>query len=243
MKVAVIGAGNGGRAYAAYLANLGIKVNLVFRTISNLSSIYRNHSILSRGKIDKILKIHRVTNDIELAIRNAKIILIVLPACIHKEIAKAIGPFLQDEQIILLNPGRTWGAIEFRNTLKAINPNGNVYVGETQTLLFTSRKIEDFGVEIYDIKKKVQFCFYPEHHNSIMIPIIRSIFPQLYPVDDIRITGLNNIGMIVHPTISILNAARIDAGKKFYFYQDGVSRSVAKVLKQIDQERLRIMDK
>ena len=243
MKVAIIGAGNGGRAYAGYLANKGINVDLVFRTISNLSSIYRNHSILCRGKIDKILKLHRVTKDYSLALRNAKVILIVLSASVHKEVAKAIAPFLEDEQIILLNPGRTWGAIEFQNVLKRINPNVNVYVGETQTLLFTSRKIEDFGVEIFEIKNRVQYCFYPEYLNSVVDSTIRYLFPQLYPVHDIRITSLNNIGMILHPVISILNAARIEKGKKFYFYRDGVSKAVANVLKEVDYERLQIMDK
>ncbi len=243
MKVTVIGAGNGGRAYAAYLANLGIKVDLVFRTISNLSSIYRTHTIVSRGKIDNIVRIHRVTNDYSLALRNAKIILVVLPASVHKKVAEDIAPFLQEDQIILLNPGRTWGAIEFKNTIKRINPYVNVYVGETQTLLFTSRKIEDFGVEIYEIKKQVQYCFYPETCNMIVKPIIHRIFPQLYPVDDIRITSLNNIGMILHPVITLLNAARIENGKKFYFYRDGVSPSVACVLKELDKERLQIMER
>ena len=241
MKATVIGAGHGGRAYAAYLSEMGIKVALVYRTKKNISTICKNKAILSRGKIDKIVKLHRVTDDYSIAIRNSKIILIVLPASAHRKIAEEIAPYLQNGQIILLNPGRTWGAVEFKHMVKKANPNVKVYVGETQTLLFTSRKIEDFGVEILEIKKSVQYCFYPERHNERVSSLIHSLFPQMYPVNDIRITSLNNIGMILHPTITLLNAGRIDSGEEFKFYTEGVTRGVANVLKQVDRERLNIL--
>jgi opine dehydrogenase len=49
--------------------------------------------------------------------------LIVTPAFAHKTIAKQIAPFLKEDQIILLNPGRTFGAVEFRRMIekKGIN--------------------------------------------------------------------------------------------------------------------------
>lgn len=46
-------------------------------------------------------------------------ILIVVPAFAHKELAEKMVPFLEDGQIIVLNPGRTGGALEFYNVLKS----------------------------------------------------------------------------------------------------------------------------
>ena len=47
------------------------------------------------------------------------------------------------------------------------------------------------------------------------------------------ITGLNNMGAIFHPALTLLNAARIEStGGEFQFYIDGVSPSVARVSSQ-----------
>ena len=51
-------------------------------------------------------------------------------------------------------------------------------------------------------------------------------------------TGLNNMGAVFHPTITLLNAGWIETTHgDFEFYIDGVSPSVAKLLETVDRER------
>ncbi len=243
-KVAILGAGNGGRATAVYLKHRGFKVNLGFRTFERIKNIYFTKQIRSEGRLNGIFDIDLITPEYsQLLEEDIGTIIYVLPANVHAEVTRKILPFLQNNQIILLTPGRTWGAIEVFNIIKKLRPEIRVYVGETQTLPFTSRSIEDNGVDIIKIKNQCQYCFYPEKYNHRVSSTIFKLFPRLIEVDDIRITSLNNIGAMLHPTGLLLNTGTISRQQPLHFYTEGMSREVAKIVQAVDNERCSIMEK
>ena len=59
-------------------------------------------------------------------------------------------------------------------------------------------------------------------------------------VDNIMEASFSEVGCILHPVISLLNAARIEGNQSFLFYIDGVTTSVAKVIEALDHERVEI---
>jgi len=229
-KITVIGGGNGGRAFAAYLASRGHEVVLFNRTLSHVKHIAETLLITSEGEIAGTYPLKAVTDDYRAAIADACLILVVLPASAHAEVATKIAPFLQDGQVILLNPGRTWGAIEVKNIITKARPELDVYVGETETLLFTCREIEDTGVKIFKIKDDNPFCFFPEHDNRYGDYLINELFPTMNVADDIKITSLTNIGAIIHPTVVVLNAGSIARQPKFLFYKEGLTPEVVNII-------------
>ena len=107
MKIAVIGGGNGGYTAAADLTLHGHKIYFWQRSIKNSKELAKKDSTIviedHNGK-NKV-KIHKVCKTIEQAIKNVKIILILLPAFTQKEISKKISSLLSEEQIIFLPPG------------------------------------------------------------------------------------------------------------------------------------------
>jgi opine dehydrogenase len=243
-KVAIIGAGNGGRATAVYLKNRGCTVNLAFRTFEKVKTIYFTKQIRSQGRLSGIFDIDLITPEYgQLLEEDVGAIIYVLPANVHADVTKKIIPYLQNNQIILLTPGRTWGAIEVHNIIRRLRPEIRVFVGETQTLPFTSRAIGDNGVDIIEIKAQTKYCFYPEKFNHrISTPMFR-LFPRLVEVNDIRITSLNNIGAVLHPAGLILNTGTISRQKDLHFYSEGMSKDVVKIVEAIDKERCTIMRK
>jgi opine dehydrogenase len=243
-KVAIIGAGNGGRATAVYLKNRGCTVNLAFRTFEKVKTIYFTKQIRSQGRLSGIFDIDLITPEYsQLLEDDVGIIIYVLPANIHADVTRKIIPYLQNNQIILLTPGRTWGAIEVHNIIQRLRPEIRVFVGETQTLPFTSRAIGDNGVDIIEIKAQTKYCFFPEKFNHrVETPMFR-LFPRLEPVNDIRITSLNNIGAVLHPAGLILNTGTVSRQKDLHFYSEGMSKEVVKIVKAIDKERCAIMRK
>ncbi|MHA1720903.1 MAG: NAD/NADP octopine/nopaline dehydrogenase family protein [Promethearchaeota archaeon] len=241
LNITVIGAGNGGRAFSVYLSRLGHNVTLVYRTLRYVENIKFNKRIISYGKITGSYKLKEITNNYKKAIENADIILYVIPAFAHYSVTKEILPYLKSNQIIILNPGRTWGAIEVYNLIKNMRPKLHIHVGEAQTLLFTCRKIKDFGVSILKIKNSVDFCFYPEKENDILYPIINSIFPQFNLVNDIRETSLNNMGAVIHPAVTVMNTGSITRQSQFLFYSDGISKNIANLIEKLDRERCKIL--
>jgi opine dehydrogenase len=239
LKFAVIGAGNGGQAIAGYLAYKGHKVNLYNRTIGKINEIQQNGYIDLEGSITGRGLLNIVTNNIEKAIKNVDVIMVVLPASAHKIIANKIAPFVTAEQYIVLNPGRTGGALQFRNIIKRHNPFENVCIVEAQTLLLTCRVIEQGKVEIFSKKKEVKIAALPAIKNNEFINMIGDAFPEFTPAASVLETSFNNIGAVLHPIITILNCGRIESTKgDFKFYIEGVTPSVAKIIEQVDDERM-----
>jgi opine dehydrogenase len=236
MKFCVIGAGNGGRAFAAYLSSKGYIVNIYNRSYSRISEIKKKGGIKAFGELKGFFPINLATQDLELAVQDVDAILIVTPASAHKELAEKIVPYLSPDQLILLNPGRTFGAVEFRRIIEKVGIPNPIFIAETQTLLFTSRQLKSNRVKILKIKDSVDFAAFPDKDTFFMYDTLKDIFPQLHPLDDYLEMTLNNIGMLLHPTLSLLNASAIDAGRKFRFYVDGVTSRTCEVLETIQGE-------
>ncbi len=243
MRFCVIGAGNGGRAFAAYLSSEGYPVNLYNRSYTRIYDIKKKGGIKAKGKLKGFFPIDLITQNLNLAVKNVDVILIVTPASAHKSIAKNIAHFLTNDQIILLNPGRIFGAVEFRSIIEKERGNLPIFIAETQTLLFTSRQLKKNEVQILTIKDSVSFSAFPEKHTFFISDTLRDVFPQMNPIDNYLQVTLNNMGMLLHPTLSLLNASAMDYGRKFNFYAQGASTHTCEILEALQMEFRKIFEK
>jgi opine dehydrogenase len=232
----VIGGGNGGRAMLAYIVNKGYHVDLYNRSLDNVRAIKEEGGVWARGKLEGFYSVDKVSDNLEELAPRADIIVVVVPAFAHEEIATNLAPHLKHAQTIILNPGRTFGALLFRRILDQNWVPSDVYVGETQTLLFTSRALTGNGVEIHYIKDVIDLSCTPEDKILVVHARIHDVFPQFRPVKDLLSTTLNNIGCIFHPATTLLNASTIDRAQSLLFYKEGISPNVAEVLGNIEKE-------
>ncbi|MFX1464470.1 MAG: NAD/NADP octopine/nopaline dehydrogenase family protein [Promethearchaeota archaeon] len=239
----MIGAGAGGRAFAAYISSKGFPVSLYNRSYSRISAIKQKGGIKAKGALEGFFPLELITQNLKLAIKDADVIMVVIPASAHKNIAKKLAPLLSPNQIIILNPGRTFGSVEVKRIIDKRNRKNLIRIGETQTLLFTSRELAGNEVNIITIKDTVNFSTFPDEFTFLVYDVIKQIFPQLNPVENYLEVTLNNIGMLLHPTISLLNAGMMDFGKKFRFYKEGATPRVCEVLENIELELNEIFSK
>lgn len=242
MRFCIIGAGSGGRAFATYVVSKGHQVSLYNRSYYRIADIIKKGGIEAKGAIEGFFPIDLITHNIGQAVEGSAIILVVTPASAHKSIAKSIAPFLKNGHIVLLNPGRTFGAVEFHRVLETKRPELSVFCAEAQTLLFTCRADEKNGVNILKIKNSVNYATFPDKYIHD-IHILEMIFPQLNPIDDYLEVSLNNIGMLLHPAITLFNAGMMDYGKEFNFYSEGATSKVCQVLEMIELEINTIFNK
>jgi opine dehydrogenase len=239
LKFAVIGAGNGGQAIAGYLACKGYKVNLYNRTIKKVQRIKDRGYIDLEGCINGRGRLNLVTDNIEQAIKNADIIMVVLPATAHKFIATKITRFVTQNQYIVLNPGRTGGALEFKSIMKKHDPFKNICIVEAQTLLFACRVIEQGKVRVFSVKEEVKVAALPAVKNNKFIHLIGKAFPEFTLAENVLETSFNNIGAVLHPIPTILNCGRIENTRgNFQYYIEGITPAVAKIIEQVDYERM-----
>jgi opine dehydrogenase len=238
MRIAVIGAGNGGQALAGHFAMLGHKIVLYTRSTNKLKTITQNGGIKLIEAINGFGKLQKITNNLEEAIKGSELIMVTTTADVHSLIATQISPFLQSGQIVVLNPGRTFGALDFSNQLKLSN-NKRIMIAEAQSLIYACRSEKDGKVRIIGVKRNVLLAGYPSKHTTTVVSVLNSIFPCFIPAENILHTSLENIGAIFHPAVVLLNAAAIERGNDFFFYND-ITPAIANFLLRIDEERLNI---
>lgn len=237
-KISVIGAGNGGQAIAGYCASLGISVCLYNRNIERLCSIITTRKIRLEGALTSIATLDVITDSIQEAINFGDIILIVTTASAHRDLAEKMCPYLRNGQIIILNPGRTCGVLEFGSVL-ARRSELQIYLAEAQTLIYACREVAPGIVNIIGVKKRVMLSGRNKAETDYIISVIHSIFPCFIPAKNLMQTGLDNIGAILHPPVILFNAATIERNIPFYFYRD-MTPNVASVIQSLDNERLNI---
>jgi opine dehydrogenase len=240
---AVFGAGHGGKAIAADLGARGFPVRLFNRTYERVEAIQVRGGIeleTEQGEYH-FGPIEVVTSDAKEALTGAAVVMVVVPATAHRDIAMYCAPHLQDGQVVVLNPGRTCGAMEFRQVLKEHGCRAQVVVAETQTLLVASRSNGPAEAKIFRTKNTVPLAALPATDTPKAIAAIRSAYPQFIPAKNVLYTSLDNMGAVFHPTLAILNSARIESTKgDFEFYTEGVTPTVAHILEAIDRERVTV---
>jgi opine dehydrogenase len=242
-RYTVIGAGHGGKAMAADLAVKGFTVRLYNRTAERINEI------ALRGGIEleyedgghRLGHIAVATSDMAEALDGADVIMVVLPASGHRDIARSCAPHLRDGQVVILNPGRTGGALEFRQILNREGCTADVVVAETGAFIFASRSTGPAQARIFRRKNAVPLAALPAVRTGHVLEIVCEAYPQFIPVPDVLHTSLDNMGAIFHPALTLLNAGWIERTKgDFQFYIDGVTRSTAHVLEVLDRERVTI---
>ncbi len=243
-KYTVIGAGHGGKAMAAHLALMGFQTTLFNRSPERVAAIKELGRIdldSQDGSLKGQGKLACVTSNMAEALQKADMIMVVVPSSAHVDIAELCAPHLKDGQIIVLHPGRTCGTIEFAKSLRDHNCTANVTVSEAETFIYASRSDGPAEARIFRIKEAVPLAALPATRTSLVLDKIHEAFPQYINGGNVLQTGMNNMGAIFHPALTILNTGWIEATHGDYqFYIDGVTPSVAKILEALDRERVTV---
>jgi opine dehydrogenase len=239
INISVLGAGNGGQAIAAHCSMKGFGVCLYNRTLTKISALLKEKIIKLCGAINGNGKIDIITDDIKQAVEFADIIMIVTTANAHKDLALKMAPYLKENQIVVLNPGRTGGLLEFKTVLKRQNFKKHIYLAEAQTLVYACRIIEDGLVNIIGIKDKVLLSSDNSVSTNYIIEKLSDLYTCFIPAKNVLQTSFENIGAIFHPCVVLFNAAAIERGESFYFYRD-MTKQVAQFIQQVDNERINI---
>jgi opine dehydrogenase len=241
-RFAVLGAGHGGLAMAGHLSLMGFDVSLYNRSEDRLWGVQSMGGIELEGEVEGFARISVATTSMEEAIRDADVLMVVVPATGHRFMADASSAFLRDGQIVVLHPGRTFGALEFRQVLVEKGVKADVIIAEAQTFIYASRAVNPGTARIFRIKHSIPVASIRAHLIPKVLESLRGAYPQFVPGDNIFKTSFDNIGSVFHPAICVLNSGWIENDSDFQFYIDGVEPSVARVLERVDAERVKVAE-
>jgi opine dehydrogenase len=208
----------------------------------NIRSIQEAGGIHAEGELEGFVPIQYAGHDIEEALIQAEMIIAVGPAYSTRPFAEVCRPHLKKSQIVLVCPGSCGGSLEFKNEAGLAIGDSDIIVAETSTLPYAVRLVEPGRIRIFlKLKEGLFVAGVPGRTTNRVLESFQDVYPALVGAKNVLQTSLQNGNPVIHPTITLLNAALIERTQgDFYFYEEGVTSSVGRLLKAIDQERIRI---
>ncbi len=245
-KVAVLGAGNGGLAMAGHIQLMGAEVRLFSFFHRELAAVIEGGEVIHvEGEVQGAARV-KVCTSLDRAVAGADLIMIAAPAAAHATYAALLAPFLEDGQVVCLNPGRTGGALEFGSLLKRYNLTRRVYMGEAQTFIYAAELRGPGRTEILHEKFRMRCAALPATDNPTFIATLQQIYPQIEAGENVLETSLNNVDPVQHLGPTLLNTQALERSARekdarLQFYQDQLTPTVAYlVMEQIDREKVAV---
>ena len=246
MKIAVLGAGAGGTTLAFDYADHGHEVSLFdfARFPDNIAAIARQGGIHAEGDISGFSEIAYAGHDIDRALQDAELIYVVGPAFSTEPFGEAVAGKLLPGQTVIVSPGSCGGALAFKHAAGLAVDDDTVRVAETHTLHYAVRLTEPGRVHVFlKLKAGNLLAALPGKCTADILTLISDVYPTMESARSVIQTSLQNANPVIHPAVSLTNAARIEGEGDFLFYEDGVTDSVGRIIEAVDLERIAIGEK
>jgi opine dehydrogenase len=244
MLVTVMGAGNGGLAIAFEWVQHGHEARLYSDPdfARNIGPVRARGGITSEGILSGFAPIEVATTDAEEALDGAELVFVVSPAYATEAIAAAARPHLREGMTVVVCPGSCVGSLAFKHAAGLSVKDESVLVGETSTLPYAVRATDDGGVHIYHrFDTGLLAAAAPRTGTARLLDILRQVWPETEEAATVFQTSLQNGNPVIHPAVTILNAALIERTHgDFKFYEEGVTTASGRLMEAVDTERLAI---
>jgi opine dehydrogenase len=236
--IAVLGGGATAQTIAAHLTLKGFKIIICehpnFK--EKFKPIIQKGSIECIGLVKGIAKLHKATTNLKEAVEDVEIINIAIPALGHEIFFDELIPHLTDEQIVIVWSGDA-GSLRLAKKLKDKAPNKKIFIAETHTMPYGTRIIEPGKVNILVLAKNICLAALPAKDTEKIVNIVKKIYPNIIPADNVLAISLSNPNPTVHPPGSLLNVGRIEYSKgEFYMYREGITAATARVVRALYDE-------
>ena len=242
-EITVLGGGNTAFAVAANLSLAGASVTLceLPEFSEMVEPIRESRKIALAGVAERgTAEVSRVTTDFAEGLADSELVLLIVPAYGHRAFAEACAPHLRSGQVVVLMPG-TLGSLEFARILKEQGVTDGVTLAETDTAPYVCRKVSPTSAHIWGVVQGMGLGVVPSGEGERVRGLVDRWFPgvQLHP--NVLACGLAAMNPVVHPAGVLLNAGRVEYSRgDFYFYDEGVTPGVCRLIYAVDRERLAI---
>jgi opine dehydrogenase len=241
--VAIVGAGNGGLAVAGLLASRGHEVRIADSNPAAVEPVAQSGVVEVVGKIQGQGKIALATTDVGAAVRGAHLIMVVVPGDAHLAVAEALAPHVAAAQTIVLHPGGAGGALEFAATFRRLGAPARPLIAEIESFSFGSKIVGPGRAQVNTMKGENRVAALPARDTDAVLAALASDFPHFVAAPTVLTTSLNHMNAMLHVPTMLMTAGWIESTRgDFEFYRDGVSPSVARVMEDLDRERMAVSD-
>jgi opine dehydrogenase len=244
MKIAVLGAGAGGTAVAFDCALHGHEVRLFDfpQFPDNIAAIAKQGGIHAEGGLSGFAAVASAGHDVEEALPDAELIYVVGPAFSTTPFGEAVAGKLSAGQTVIVTPGSCGGALAFKRAAGLALEDDSIRVAETHTLHYAVRLKQPGRIRVFlKLKAGNLLAALPSRYTEEVLALIADVYPTMEPAKNVIQTSLQNANPVIHPAVTLANAARIEGtGGDFLFYEEGVGDATGRLIESVDQERIAI---
>ncbi len=242
MRLTVLGGGNTAFSLAAKLSLDGHDVMIWEHPdyAQTIDAVRTSHTIHLEGPaISGTATVAGATTDPLEALGWADTLICSVPSYAHDAFIEQLAPHLRPNHLLLLMPGNL-GALAFAKALAERGSAGTVVV-ESDTAPYVCRKLAPDRAVIWGVVERLGVGVLPASQTNEVLPIVQRLFPGAAAYADAVECGLSAMNPVMHPAGVLMNAGRIEKSRgEFYFYDEGVTPAVCRVIEQVDAERLTI---
>lgn len=247
MKVAILGAGNAGCAVAADLTIHGHEVTLIKTSHAmhddNFSYLQEHEGKMTLNEFGEIKTayIHKVSRDVQ-DIENAEVVIVYIQTNFHEQLIKRIAPYLQNGQILLINPGYLSTAYVLKHC-----QDKKIIIAEAESSFIDGRIMEPglFRVGFRNVRNPIGI--YPSARKEEAIEKLDQLGERFVYLDSVVEAALHNPNLIVHTVGSVMSIPRIEKSHgDFCMYHEAYTRdnpSTWKILEALDEEKMNVLEK
>jgi opine dehydrogenase len=244
MRIAVLGSGAGGTAVAFDCASHGHEVRLFDfpRFAENVAAIARTGSISADGDIEGTAPVASAGHDIDEALADAELVYVVGPAYATEPFGEAVRGRLTAGQTVIVSPSSCGGALAFRRAAGLDPDDRSIRLAETSTLHYAVRLVAPGSIRVFlKLRAGNLLAALPGADTAAVLEQIADVYPGMEPAGNVLQTSLQNANPIIHPAVTLANAARIEGtGGDFLFYEEGVTDAVGRLIEALDAERIAV---
>jgi opine dehydrogenase len=244
MRIAVLGGGNGSFAAAGDFALAGHEVRLWRRDRAAVGAHIGAGGTIAikdfRGRHEARPAL--ITTDIGAAVRTAELIVCPAPATAQPDIARELGPHIENGQALFLPPG-TFGSFIFAKAAHDAGNRAQAAFAETGTLPWLTRKHGPYEAAITIRAKRLPTGVFPLSRKQHALAIIGRAFPgAIEDCGDALSGALMNAGPIIHPPLITMNAAPLEHFERWDIHKEGTTAATRRVTDALDAERMAIRE-
>ncbi|MCI8453934.1 MAG: NAD(P)-binding domain-containing protein [Lachnospiraceae bacterium] len=238
MNITILGAGNTGKAYAAYLTQAGHEVILYNRSYSRIAPL-KKHGLTASGKLAGTFLIP-VTDDLAAAAEHGDLLLVCTVAGGHRPLAEALSGHLRAGQDIVITNG-CWGAVEFDTILRAKADEKNVTISEMSGQLILCHSPSPDSVYLKTVKQQIPLACTKPAQTARVLKKLHPVFPQLIPAPNVLHTSLNHSNCVCHGPLTLFNLTRLENGEDYLLFHTCATPRVVRYMERLDEERVNVL--
>ena len=241
-EIAVLGGGNGSLTMAGDMSLAGYNIRMWTAFPKEFETLYKTKTVKLKGLGRQgDAKINLVTRDLGEAINGVQVICCPTPAFAQADIAKILGPHLEDGQILFLSPG-SLGSFLCGKIFKENGCWKDIAIAEPGTLPYLTRKVNADEVLVSGHAVKLPVGVFPAKKTDYAISALQELFPAIHAVENALSIALLNVGPIIHSVLMLLNTGPIEHFESWDIHNEGTTKSVKKLILAHDQERIAIRE-